>query len=57
MSEVIFRGKYFHKFVKCLRSFGSTIAVELHSKFGHPPFKCELCPATFEKYGQKEEHR
>jgi len=41
----------------CPQTFSVPVCYEVHSAFGHGPFKCELCPLEFSSFSKREKHR
>jgi transcription elongation factor Elf1 len=41
----------------CDLSFSSQVSYEVHTRFGHGPYKCEICPAMFDMFSLREKHR
>ena len=47
----------FNSCLGCDLSFSSQVSYEVHTRFGHSPYKCEICPAMFDKFSLREKHR
>ena len=47
----------FNSYSGCDLSFSSQVSYEVHTRFGHGPYKCEICPAMFDKFSLREKHR